>query len=88
MGGHSQLDKLIEMVRDTFLQNIPTETWICQSKPTVKPLRDKFRALLRRRRTADRTNAAASGIAEDLTEVDQLLDDLIKNKTTEEEDNI
>lgn len=85
MGGRGHLVKLFEKVRDKFLLNIPSETWSRQLKPTVKTLREKFRALLCTRPTVDCSNTAASGIAEDLTEVDHLSNDSIKEKEIEED---
>lgn len=43
-------------------------------------LRDKFRTSVRDRRSTDKRNTAASGISEDITELDQLFDDLISKK--------
>lgn len=83
---HGHLDAVFEEVRKTFIQNLPPSTWTTHSKPSVKTLRDKFRYMMRARRTVDRSNAGASGIAEDITETDQVLDDLITEKDEEEEE--
>lgn len=86
LAAHGHLDRLFEKVRETFIENIPPSTWLQHVKPTVKTLRDKFRAMTRDRRRVDHENAAASGIAEEISEVDQLLDDLISEKDREDEE--
>lgn len=83
---HGHLDEEFEKVRLTFLENLPKSTWETVSVPGVKTLRDKFRAMIRARRIADRSNASASGISEEITETDQVLDDLIKEKDDYEEE--
>lgn len=86
LAAHGHLDRLFEKVKDTFIENIPPSTWLQHVKPSVKTLRDKFRAMMRDRRRVDHENSAASGIAEDITEVNQLLDDLISEKDREDEE--
>lgn len=55
-------------------------------KPPIKTLRDKFRLMMKERRTVNRENATSSGIDEKLTDIDQLMDDLIHEKDTEDEE--
>lgn len=86
LAAHGQLDAVFSKVRSMFIENLPSELWQRQHMPGVKTLRDKFRALMRARRTVDSENAGASGISEDITESDQFLDDMIKEKDAEEED--
>ena len=84
--GYGKLDTAFGNVRETFIENMDAATWEKQTKPSVKTLRDKFRSLVRARRDANSANEDASGIAEDITEMDQILDDLIQEKDREEED--
>lgn len=86
LAGHGHLDEVFAKVRVMFVENLPRELWQRVSQPSVKTLRDKFRALMRARRNVDAEYAAASGISEDITETDQFLDDMIKEKDAEEED--
>lgn len=54
-------------------------------KPQIKTLRDKVRSMIVDRRSTDASNAAASGISEEVGPVDQLLEDIILEKDTFEE---
>lgn len=83
--GHGQLDKLFAKVMETFIENIDHFAWIRHVEPTIETLGDKFRPMIRDGREVDRENASASGIAENVNETDQLLDDLIHEMDTEEQ---
>lgn len=83
---HGQLDVCFEKVRATFLENLPPSTWTQHAVPSVKTLRDKFRVMMRARRNIDAFNAAASGISEEITELDQVLDDMTREKDSEDEE--
>lgn len=43
----------------------------------VKTIREKFRSIIRVRRAGDKTKAAVSEVAEEIMEVEKLLDDFI-----------
>ena len=85
LGEHGTLDVLFEKVRDTFIANMCPSTWVTTAKPSVKTLRDKLRTLLKERRAINKVNAAASGIREEISETNELLDDIILEKDEAEE---
>lgn len=83
--GHGQLNTVFEKVHLTFISNVDWSTWTHCVKPSVKTLREKLRALIRARRSIDSSNAAVSAISKEITELDQILGDLILEKDREEE---
>lgn len=83
---HGKKDEVFGKVCATFLSNLPAATWEHLRKPTVKTLRDKFRTLMADRKSSNAHNENASGIAEDVGPIDQLLDDFLleSNEAAEE----
>lgn len=59
------------------MENVAPSAWNGHVKPTIKILRNNFRSMNRDCRKVERENASASGIAENINETDQLLDDII-----------
>lgn len=80
-----QVDKSSMKVRETFVKNVAPPVWEEYVKPTVKTLRDKFQAMMLDHRDVDRTNASTSGLYEDISEADQMLEYLIHEKDSEQE---
>lgn len=74
---HGEKDKAFEKVYSRFIENMPSSAFLTRQKPTVKTLRDKLRALLSARKSENRKNQAASGISEDMTQENMLLDDFV-----------
>ena len=67
-------------VLNTFIKNLPCETWVRHEQPKFKTIQDKMRAMLKERKDVNEKNAVASRIAEDMGPVDELLDDLLSEK--------
>lgn len=78
--GHGELDRKFQQVLDTFIENLPNTMWCTMQKPAVKTLRDKYRGLVKDRKAKVASNLAESGIVEDISELDQLLDDLMHER--------
>lgn len=72
---HGKKDEAFGDVVRTFVDSVPATTWRTMKKPTIKTLRDKFRALLADRKIRVERNHASAGIAEEVGPMDQLLDD-------------
>ncbi len=68
-----------------FLQQIPINVWTRQQKATVKALRDKFRSLMSSRQSTNPANEKSSGIVENISEADHLLDDFLLEQIEIEE---
>ena len=77
LASHGEKDKMFHKVHEKFLSTLPMESLIRSKKPSVKTLRDKLSSLLSSRKTKNENNKTASGIAEEVTEADQLLDDFL-----------
>lgn len=82
---HGHQAEKMKNVLNTFIENIPSDTWLRHEKPKVKTLSDKLRAMMKERKQTNEENTGASGIAEDVTDVDELLDDLLDEKSEFEE---
>lgn len=80
-----ELDKKFESVLEDFIKNCPRRLWTYMNKPTVKTLRDNFRALLRDRRSVVASNTKSSGIVENISNIDVMTDDIIMEKDEFEE---
>ncbi|PXF49502.1 hypothetical protein BWQ96_00818 [Gracilariopsis chorda] len=81
---HGDHDRKYEEVRSAFIENIPGCIWKYQCQPSIKTLRDKMRTMMAQRRKENREDTAASGIAEELTDFERLLDELIAEKEDHE----
>ena len=77
LAGHGETDKSFEKVHSRFISEVPTKLLLTHQEPRVKTLRDKLRTILTARKTKNRANESASGIAEEVSEEDQLLDDFL-----------
>lgn len=75
--GHGKKDKNFDLVINTFISNIYPTTWIFSHKHVVKTLRETFRMMMRVRKEDNARNMATSAIAEDVTVIDKLMDDLL-----------
>lgn len=53
-------------------------------KPTIKRLKDKFRSNCCERKEADAANLAASGIIEDVSDGNVLIDEILREKADEQ----
>lgn len=75
--GHGQQDKVFKEVLETFVTSIDGSVKNIMQKRSVKNLRDKFRNMLRARRSKYKANKVSSENLELVSDLDQLLDDLI-----------
>ena len=57
------------------MAQVPSTTWTRHQHPSLKTLRDKFRAMVVERKEQVARNEVSSGNAEELTPLDTLLDD-------------
>lgn len=83
LAAHGQNDHAFAGVRETFLKNVPEQTWNRHCKPSVKTLQDRFRSLMRERKVVNARNEGASGIVEDVSQLDAVMDDLLREKDDE-----
>lgn len=49
-------DTVFENILDTFVQNVPHHVWRAHQKPVLKTVRDKFRNMLRDRKSVNSKN--------------------------------
>lgn len=70
---------------DDFVTNLPERLWLGMRNPAIKTLRDKFRSTCRKRKAAGTASLAASGIIEDVSDVDVLIGELMREKADEQE---
>ena len=77
LAAHGDKDKIYSEVRNLFVTQLSPDVWSRVQKPSVKTLRDKVRAMLLERKKKNLANESASGIAEELTPCDVLLDDIL-----------
>ena len=68
LANYEENRKFFDKVHEQFISNLPVTKKLYHAHPSVKTLRDKFRATLTARRTTNRNNATAPGIAEAVTE--------------------
>lgn len=80
------MDYAFEKVRKSFIASIDSRIWKSNAVPCINTLRDNFRSLMRDSGNKDASNAAASGISEDIYETQQVLDDLIREKESDDEE--
>lgn len=73
--GHGQQEKIFRNVRDNSIKNMDPSVWDRHVKQIIKTLCDKFSAMIREQGDIDRENTVSTGMAEERTETDQLLDD-------------
>ena len=82
---HGKKDELFNKVREIFMAHVPSTTWICHQHPSLKTLRDKFRAMVVERKEQVACNEVSSGNVEELTPLETLLDDLMLEVKEHEE---
>lgn len=83
---HGKKDAIFKLVLSTFLAHVSSRMRDTHNKPSVKTLRDKYESLANRRKETNSCNERASGITEDVSEVDQVLNDLILKREEVDED--
>lgn len=79
-------DAMFSHVLETFITNLPCQMYCRHNKPSVKTLRDKFDSLMKNRKEWNTKNEKASGISEEVSDVGQLLDDLLLKRREHEEE--
>ena len=77
---HGQIDKKFRPVYDDFIQNMPPSVWKSMKPPSIKTLPDKLRVMLKARKSHVAASEAASGIVENRSEIDMLLDEILTEK--------
>lgn len=79
-------DTLFDNVFEKFYETMQSEDFSGLLRPPKKTMMDRYKRLLQKRRSTNATNSAMSGIAEEVTETGQLVDDIIfEVDETEEE---
>lgn len=74
---HGKNDETFTLVFETMLEHIRNKMCPKFQKPTVRMIRDRFRAMLRERISENSANNSASHIAENVSESQQRSDDFI-----------
>ena len=74
---HRKKDELHNKVRNIFMAQVPSTTWIFHLHTSLKMLRDKFHAILDGRKEQVACNEVSSGNVEEFAPLDMLLEDLI-----------
>ena len=82
---HGKKDEYYSKVLNTVVSNLPATTWASMQKPTMKTMRDKFRAMMADRKETNKRYANSSGIDEVIGPADQLLDDFLLEVQESEE---
>lgn len=85
LAGHGELNTMFGKVFEEFVQNLSDALGERMQRPTVKTLRDKFRSLRREWKVAEVANKLDSGIVEDATSTNMLLDELLLEAEEESE---
>lgn len=75
--GHGQKEKVFEDVLWIFVANIDGIVWNTIQNASLKTLFDKFRNILRARRSENNANEASSSNLEVMGDLYQLFDDII-----------
>lgn len=83
---HDRFGRLFWNVSNTFIQNLSPYVWLHHFKSNLNTLCDKFCAMIRDLRNLNQDVATAPDIHICITKVDQLLDDLISEKNSEDKD--
>lgn len=84
--GHGKKNAMFKLVLSTFIAHVPCRMLEAYNKPSVKTLRDKLESLVKNRKEINSCNDCTSGIIEDMSELDQILDDLILQREEVDED--
>lgn len=71
--------------RNLFISGLPAAVRETYSEPKVKTISDRFDLIANHRRDEDRKNSSASGISEEKTELNDILDDLILQRDEDDE---
>lgn len=74
---HGKKDEYFCKVRDTVISNLPNSLWTRMQQPSMKTVRDKLRSMLSERSETNRRNLNSSGIDEEISSADQLMDDFL-----------
>lgn len=77
---HNQKTRLMNETCVVFINCLPRRVRELYSDPKGKTLSDRFELIVKQRREENATNRAASGISEEQTELNILLDDLIHQR--------
>ena len=75
----------MQKANEVMIAALPAQVKNACMDPTWKTCKDHFELVVKQRRETDRENRNMSGIAEDQTELDDLLDDLITQRDDMEE---
>lgn len=78
LAGHGKADQQFRKVLQTFIENIPSHLKVMYNMPTVRAMRDKFRSLLIDRKNYVKFIEAQSGVVDQNSPVEDLLDDFIQ----------
>lgn len=74
---YGEKDKAFEKVLSSVVLIVPPQVWTRQEKSTFKTLQDKFRTMMSTIRSVNAEDEKASGIAEIVTDTDQLMVDFL-----------
>lgn len=76
--------KAFSKALNDFLGRIPDYIWQGQNRLGIQTLRDKLLSLMMERKTQNKTNEILSGVQEEVSESDQLLDDFLLESKEDE----
>lgn len=77
---HGNKQRVFETVRSLFIETVPYNIKQLYDLPSTKSLKDRLTLLEENRRSENRRTEASSGINEDISHSDMLLDDLTLEK--------